>query len=365
MKNENISTDNGKSDMISYDVKKTIDFINKKLSINLREHLENESLNEEERYANVRMDILRALLNSWKRGDAAKEFVLPSDFKVDEYLKTAYRDNQYSLTENILLENRKLKSLKEASRRNLVDELFSIKEVCELVIKHQDDVDSVALNMAKCGVNALCIVAGNVVSQTLINGAVVTSAIATGLVAAGVPIIAVAVSSLVTVFIELSSIDRATLGLVINETDYDATVNRWKDGFDGEESGDLYMCHGKMVEFMEDEGVQIKRKPEAGGAYGGLYLMTKRSGAWIGVECTMKLTVGSNTIDFLSCCPYSQENRVNLKLNSGKSVWKIHDELYDNGTDKISKNGNSIKATAKINDISGSPSYALLSVENG
>lgn len=364
MKNQDISTENGKSGINFQSVGQTIDFLNKKLNINLHEHLENKSLSEEERYLKVRFDILRALLTSWKRGDPAKEFVLPPDFNVDEYLKTAHKSNAYDITANILLSNEEVEKLKKASGKKLIQELGNINEVCGLVIKHQHDISSIAGDMAEYGVDALCGAAGATVSASLIAGKVVTTAITVGFATAGVALIATAISGLVTAFIELSGADKATLGLVINETNHDITVNNWKSGFDGDKSGHLYMCHGKMVEFMEDEGVQVKRMPEAGGAYGGFYLMTKRSGAWIGVECTMKLTVGDNKIDFLSCCPYSQDNRINLKLNSGKNVWSIHDDLYDNGTDKTSVRGGGIKATAKINDKSGSPSYAVLSIEN-
>lgn len=363
MKNQDISTENGKSGMTFQSVGQTIDFLNKKLNINLHEHLENKYLNEEERYAKVKFDILRALLTSWKRGDPAKEFVLPHDFNVDEYLKTARGSNTCGIVENVLLSNEEVEKLKKASGWKLVQELGNINEVCGLVIKHQHDISSIADDMVKYGVDALCGVAGAAVSAALIAGEVVTTAITVGFATAGVSLIATVVSGLVTAFIELSGADKATLGLVINETNHDITVTNWRNGFDGDESGHLYMCHGKMVEFMEDGGVQVKRMPEAGGAYGGLYLMTKRSGAWIGVECTMKLTVGNNDIDFLSCCPYSQDNRINLKLNSGKNVWSIHDDLYDNGTDNTSVSGNDIKATAKINDKSGSPSYAVLSIE--
>lgn len=345
-------------------------FLKQEIDVDLRDLLEDEDMEEDVRLRAIKYKIARGLLMAWGRGDPKEGFYLPEDFDVDSFLRTHIETDACGVTDNVMLSTAAVENLRSAKGSEIVIALYKIDEVCNMVIAHKDNFDeSVIGEMVEVGVDAFTAVGGAFVGAALSQGVKIASAVMAGILAGGVELVSLAVGALASVFIALSSAQRTCLGIVINNTAQDILVDNWIKGVDGEETGGLFMKHGKMLEFMEDDSVsgqsavQVKARPVQGGAHAGLYLMSKKSCAWIGCEGTMRLKVGQDTLDFLSSCPLSQDNRVNLQLNSDKSLSEVHDLLYDDKRDSASVSNGRISALAKVNDYGGSPSYAVVIID--
>lgn len=138
--------------------------------------------------------------------------------------------------------------------------------------------------------------------------------------------------------------DDIFFGAIANNTTQDFEVKDWRDGLDGDDDGDLYLNHGKMVGFMvadvhhinDDQEVQLGMARQIEGTDQtqvmvgvGLFTGEKRNSALVGVEGAMVLRPIQNTNDpnlvIAFSCPYSGNNGacVNLttKSQSPKDFW--------------------------------------------
>ncbi len=276
---------------------------------------------------------------------------LSIDFDVAMHTGRRSSTSGYGNVCNILFSKEKIETLKKASRSDIAYELNQIDEFSKYILKHKGNSAAVTTALTTIGVTAL----GGVVLAISPPSAVVGIAVIT----------AVAITSCFTF---LAAQEKYSLGLVINDTHKDVVVWQWEKGMDGQTSGsDLYLHHGKMLEFMNDDSsgtnVQIRCKPNENEAYAGLFFMTKRDSALVGVEATMCLRVGEdipdNKVFFLSSCPYGEDNRVNLAPFKKTKMSTIHSALYANKMLECMTHTKNIVVQAKVNDFRGTPSYAI------
>lgn len=252
-----------------------------------------------------------------------------------------------------------------ATGQEIVKAIESISEARNYISHHPLDANAVATDLIKSHMEAVSVRGGDAVTKALKNGADLHAAVLAGV---GVSDIAGFVQMICELFQKLMEKEKKCIGLIVNDTDFDIQVKNWKLGFNEEDSrSDLYLPHGRMQDFMSDNtvspAVQI-RKRSGNNVYCGLYLMTKRDSALVGVESTMRLTlIGSGqTISYLSCCPYTQDNRVNLRANRAEPLSKLHDEMYSDKRKDAVVTAGTITAQARVNSYGGSPSYCILSI---
>lgn len=252
-----------------------------------------------------------------------------------------------------------------ARDQGIVDAIDAVNTARELIARHPSLPDAVASDLLQEHMTAVSAKGGNMVVESLQAGATLPAAVRAGV---GASDILEFVNMIAELFKKLMEDEKKCIGLIVNDTDHDIEVTNWKLGFDDEDpSSGLYLPHGRMEEFMHDNtvspAVQIKKR-SGGYAYCGLYLMTKRDCALVGAECTMRLTLkgGGPVIDYLSCCPYTQDNRVNLAVNSSAALSEVHETLYRDKQKEVVKTAGTITATARVNSYTGSPSYCILSL---
>lgn len=356
-----------------------INFFDEALNVDLRKYYANEKLNADDRINNISREIAHGILSKWPRGDHTKDFVLPNDFNVDDFIQAEFKDNTVRPLTNLLFSKEVATNLKYATDDDIKKLLTNIYTLCQNMADDAGNREKIVSDMIKCGIYAFDSHSGTVASGALKIIKFLPDLVNASIISAGVALVVLAVVVITTIFIELLLANKEGLGLVINDSDRNITVWEWKNGFDGgEDQSDLFMKHGKMVEFMQDKDepfddtakkIQVMKRNHLG-VFGGLYYMSKRDAALIGVESTMRLTIGeegSSNVDkifFLSCCPYSQDNRVNLLIDTdnSKSPKDVHDSLYDAHKQTVMVENDRIYAIARVNDYSGSPSYTILSI---
>ncbi|OLA07298.1 MAG: hypothetical protein BHW19_00580 [Eubacterium sp. 38_16] len=73
--------------MNTYYDKDSVAALNRSLGINLEEIINDQQLNDDQKFNAIYGKILTALLNKWIKNDTTGELGLPKDFNVDEFVK--------------------------------------------------------------------------------------------------------------------------------------------------------------------------------------------------------------------------------------------------------------------------------------
>jgi len=175
-------------------------------------------------------------------------------------------------------------------------------------------------------------------------------------------------------------------GAIANDTTQDFKISDWRDGLDGDDDGDLYLKHGKMVGFMiadvhhinDDQEVQLAAVRTVEGTDQsqtmvavGLFTGEKRSGALVGVEGAMVFQPIENSSDpyvvLAFSCPYSGNNgacvNVTHTKQSPKDWWgKLEPKLALSSSDS---QGSFSAAVQVSNQRGGEVSAIMVVTETG
>ncbi|KQO55248.1 hypothetical protein ASF22_11635 [Methylobacterium sp. Leaf87] len=133
------------------------------------------------------------------------------------------------------------------------------------------------------------------------------------------------------------------LGIVMNDTDENLTVNKWRDGLTGANQGDLYMAHGDMKSFMADHPsglsspeVQVNHRTIFGKddpdnfISAGIYFSDKKFGLR-GAEGVMvfSTSVTKKRIALFFASPYTNDNGTNMDVIGDVTPESVFRGLYD------------------------------------
>ena len=379
-----------KTDSNEHNYDEQIAFLQAHLGIDVSQHLTNEAIDEDERITNIRVDIMRVLLNRLKRADHEGKFALPMDFDTEAYIASNVKGNKFECTCNLLFTTDMTQRLKSATGMQICTVIEDIHKFGKNAVKicaegeSNECTEKLATEMVNYGIEAIAVCAGNVAIGELIStGVDVAKSVAAtivGIKTMNFQAVAEAVQVIVNIFSSFLGANKTLMGLILNETPYNIAVKNWQKGFDGGKvkDCDLYMAHGKMVEYMHDtsektSGVQLAAMPGYSSddekckmVYGGMYEMSNRTWATVGVCCVMKLDVKPDTtIDFYSTSPYKQKgNGVNMKINNGRGddVHKVCDELAKDRAVMKTVNGRGLKMKAEVHDKSASRAYMIATI---
>jgi hypothetical protein len=178
-------------------------------------------------------------------------------------------------------------------------------------------------------------------------GMTVLNAVRAGITSIGLKtsigaVVVVLVAFLLYLFLENP---KKILGMVINDTDDHLIVKDWRKGVDGGTDSDLFMQHGHMVNFMQDneEGLQspqvqirarafFAEKDPDNVIFGGVYYADRNFGLR-GAEGVMIFTAKNSSLRFahMFAVPYFNDNGTNMRLLSGEtgSIEQLYREMYD------------------------------------
>ncbi len=154
------------------------------------------------------------------------------------------------------------------------------------------------------------------------------------------------------------------LGMVINNTDDNLVVNKYR-----ESNGNLFMQHGQMVDFMEDNEdglqspkLQIKQRLNFGEnnednvVFAGIYFADRNIG-FRGSEGVMVFTSTTTSLQFahMFAVPYTNDNRTNMRYlaQTPSSLEVLFRELYNENKVRVDFISNGYRMTSTVNDPRG------------
>lgn len=156
---------------------------------------------------------------------------------------------------------------------------------------------------------------------------------------------------------------KKVLGMVINNTDNNLVVKNYR-----KDDGDLYIRHGEMVDFMEDNEdglqspkIQIKQRLNFGEGnednvvFAGIYFADKKFGLY-GAEGLMVFTSTTTSLQFahMYAVPYTNNNRTGMKfLNASPDKKSLFEELYKQDNLRVDFESNGYRFTSTMNDKKG------------
>ncbi|WP_226804104.1 hypothetical protein [Amylibacter sp. SFDW26] len=165
------------------------------------------------------------------------------------------------------------------------------------------------------------------------------------------------------------------LGFIINKTDHDFKVKNWNN----DNKGDLFMQHGHMVDFMEDNKfgdlsapkVQIQAMVDFGDSdpesfvFAGVFFADRNFGLR-GAEGVMRFTSLDNSLRFaqMFAVPYFQDNGTNICVlkDSSDDMSKLFRTMYDNKAVRKDYTDQGFKLTSTVNDARGGVVACIASI---
>lgn len=247
-----------------------------------------------------------------------------------------------------------------------------------------------AQNAKTAGQLAVELVAGGLISvgvpaaygaiQAFRGGATVLAAARAGVLSVGMKTAVAAVVVILVGFLLYLILDnpKKILGMVINNTDDNLVVNKWRDGLNGGEDSDLFMQHGYMTTFpVDNEGtldspeVQIKGRIMFGDqdpenlVFAAIYFADRNVG-FRGSEGVMIFSSRTTNFKFahLFAVPYTNDNGVNLRVLTGQQVKAkdIFRDMYDQRAVSFDRQDQGYRLTGNANDARGGVVTAISSI---
>lgn len=164
-------------------------------------------------------------------------------------------------------------------------------------------------------------------------------------------VVAVLVGAVIlsSILVSISSIDRELSCLVINDTDYDLTIE------------DIHMECGTLTAIPDDSqgyGKVVKRR-SSNTVYCSFYTIEKKFGFY-GAEATMRFLINGVPVYTLAANPLSQDTRVNLAIRENTCSKDMHEQLYDSGGIDVKLISDGLYLRTRVNSESGSKACAFM-----
>ena len=203
-------------------------------------------------------------------------------------------------------------------------------------------------------------------------GATLLAAIKTGVTGIGLKtaiavVVIILAALLLYLFLENP---KKILGLIINDTDDDLVVNKWRNGVSGGGDSDLYLEHGDITNFPEDRAngdldsplVQIRKRfyfePDDPDnvVFAGFYFGSKKFGLR-GVEGVILFTSATNPLMYahMFAVPYTKDNGSNMQVISGDrpNLPDLFRTLYNGRRTRVDFVDKGVRMTSTVNDARG------------
>lgn len=381
--------------MNTYYDKDSVAALNRSLGINLEEIINDQQLNDDQKFKSIYGKVLTALLTKWINNDTTGELGLPKDFNVDEFVKqqvagASVTDVDY--IPNILVVPDYAEALKKAKGNDVKTEVTNIFKLAQTIIDSNSfEVNSVAQMMFGAGVIAFTLL--GVVASTAAFGAAIAAFIATlgaspvalpaavialaGVFATGAGLVAMGFAAVASFLSLLSaiSINRSFYGIVLNDTDHDLLIPGWNCIQGNDKMEGIYSRHGKVSGLMVDgyagehNAIVGKRTVIENNKLCccGLYQMDKNTLSATGSESLMRFDWNNTKFDLYSSCPMHDDNVVDISFNHVndtmyKATSGIAKEWSKNRFTYNKKDKNGLTVSSSLNDRRHSPAYGIVCV---
>lgn len=169
-------------------------------------------------------------------------------------------------------------------------------------------------------------------------------------------------------------------GMVINQTPFNLIVENWEKGVGGKQEGNLYMDHGTIKNFMQDQeslsspqyqikGGSFLDSPDDKLVFGGFYFADKRVGVY-GTGGVMIFTSPDNStleVAHMFTCPYSVDNGTNMAVIADgpvKSIKTLYKGMYDTRDVNVAVTEGNYELQSRINDARGGIVGCIASIKS-
>lgn len=382
--------------MNTYYDKDSVAALNRSLGINLEEIINDQQLNDDQKFNAIYGKVLTALLTKWINNDTSGQLGLPEGFNVDEFVKqqvAGASNTEVKYIPNILVVPDYAKKLKDAREDEVRKQVVNLFNLAHTVINsHRFDVDLVAQMMFGAGVMAFTFL--GVATSAVAFGAAIAAAIATfggaspavlpaavialaGVFATGAGLVATGFTEVASIFAFLASIsiNRSFYGIVLNDTDHDLLIPGWDCIQGNDKMEGIYSRHGKVSGLMVD-GYGGEQKAIVGKrtvvennklCCCGLYQMDKNKLSGTGSESLMRFDWDNTKFDLYSSCPLHGNNVLDISFDyvdkrMYEATSQIANEWKKNKSTYYKKDKNGLTVSSSLNSKSGSPAYGIVCV---
>lgn len=311
---------------------------------------------EEQRILNARKAFLEAVFDRADR-EGLTELQMESG-QLNTVLEAVGADMEVS--PNWAYTEKDLPYLMKLQGLELMDHVVDLQKRLERASLTKD-IAALAATLVGGGILSVGVPAVIAAVRSLIGGATIRAAAIAGIRAVSMATVVVAVGLVLIGLLAWLIFEnpKKLAGIVLNNTDHDFVVK----GFRGD-GGDLYMDHGSMVDFMQDNAdglgsdkVQIKGRAiiEPGSPdnvyYAGLYFADKNVG-FFGAEGTMifRSTKGTAAFAHQFACPYTEDNGTNIAVYTGSpGIKDLNKQMYKTRQIRMQLNDGPYAMQATVN----------------
>ena len=369
------------TNMNTYYDKDSVAALNRSLGINLEEIINDQQLNDDQKFNAIYGKILTALLNKWIKNDTTGELGLPKDFNVAEFVKqqvagASVTDVDYISNISILPEYaQKLKDARDSDVKTEVDNMFKMAHM--VINSHSFNVDAIANIILDCGVLALSL-AGTLVAYEIMIGTLIAepfSAVVTAGAVAGLAVMGFTSVAAFFTLLSAISINRSFYGIVLNDTDKDLFIPGWNCIQGNDKMEGIYSRHGKVSGLMVDgyagehNAIVGKRTVIENNKLCccGLYQMDKNTLSATGSESLMRFDWDNTKFDLYSSCPMHGSNALDISFDYvGKKMYEATTKIVNEWKkDKLTyhqKSKNGLNVSSSLNETSNPPAYGVVCV---
>jgi hypothetical protein len=337
--------------------------------VDLRAIFNDASLNTGQKARRARVVLLEALLNEADRAGLHANFVAPADFDEDMFLGQLMSED-VEIEPNVAMTQGDAEFVMAQTGQDIHTYLYTLTKRMENMARSKT-AGQLAIEMVAGGLVSVGVPMAIGTIKALRAGMTVLNAVRAGITSIGLKtaigvVVVVLVAFLLYLFLENP---KKILAMVINDTDDHLIVKDWRKGVDGAKEGDLFMQHGHMANFMQDneEGLQspqvqvrarafFAEKDPDNVIFGGIYFADRNFGLR-GAEGVMIFSGKNTSLRFahMFAVPYFNDNGTNMRLLSGEvpDIEQLYREMYDSRKVQVDFNDGGYRFRSGVNDARG------------
>ena len=273
-------------------------------------------------------------------------------------------NDKIEIEPNIAISEEDALYLSDLTGEKLTQYLFTLTKRFENMSKAKSEAMLVA-EMLTSGVIAVGVPCTILVIKGLRAGQTLSAAMLAGIKGIGLKTVMVAVVAVLVslLYYLLWENPKKILGMVINNTDENLIVKDWETG-----KGDLFMQHGEMVNFMQDNEdglasdiLQLKQRLFFGEGdkdnvvFAGFYFADRNIG-FRGSEGVMIFSSKTSNMKFahMFAVPYVNDNGTNIgPILGSPNLEELYRNLYDHRKVRVDFIEDNYRYTSTVNDPRG------------
>lgn len=350
--------------------KQIVKRLESRFGIDLRSIYENDQISDKQKVRKARVVLAEAILDEADRSASRADFAPPPDFDEDGFL-TQLLSEEVDIEPNITISEHNVRYLMTLTGNDVKTYLFNLTKRFENMAAAKTPGE-LAIETSLGGMISVGVPAAVIAVRAYRAGTPLLGAIRAGITGIGMKTAigaAVVILACLLLYLLLEN-PKKILGMVINDTTDHFVVKDWQKGAGGAKDGDLFMQHGQMVDFMQDNEnerldspkIQLRGKFDFGpgdpdnAVFAGIYFADRNFGLR-GSEGVMIFGSTTSNLRFahMFAVPYFNDNGTNIQLVTQPvaDIEVLYRDLYNSRGTSIDKSEGGYRLTSRANDPRG------------